>query len=105
METSSLRIDCQRGFLVALLVSFLIMLVLAFTPLSFIPMLFGVMTEGWGLTVLVLLLFGAPLGGFGLIAFSAIWTGWEAAAKAGCQLAGAWFGALIMGRLVLEFGT
>jgi|GEM_PF-3838770 len=105
METPNLRTDCQRGFLLALLVSSGVILVLAFTPLSFIPMLFGVMTEGWSLTVLVLLLLGAPLGGFGLIAISAIWTGWQSAAKAGCQLVGAWFGALFVGRLVLEFGT
>ena len=105
METSSLRTDCQHGFLLALLVSSAVMLVLAFTPLSVIPMLFGMMTEGRGLTVLVLLLLGAPLGGFGLIAFSAICTSWRSAAKAGCQLVGAWFGAVLVGRLVLEFGT
>jgi len=53
-----------RSFAKATLIYFLAMTLLAFTPLSFLPKFFSLALEGMHGVVLVLVVAGAPFGGF-----------------------------------------
>lgn len=84
-------------------ISFLLLAGLALTPLSFFPLFLSLAAEGWKGLVLVLLVAGAPFGGFLLLlilsrsgerlhntaSLAGIWTGAIAGSFAGVKLMGA----------------
>jgi len=79
----------------AFLVTFAIFAFLAFSPLQFIPMLFSLAAADWAGIALLLLILGAPFGGFlMLFLFAAVRRDYEFFWRDAAGLAGFWFGAV-----------
>lgn len=83
--------ESLKNFAIGSLGAFLVLTVLAFTPLAIIPTALSLVTESVTFLWLFLMFFGAPFGGF---IFLLIMTPRDQWISHSCGLAGIWIGAL-----------
>lgn len=80
-----------RSFAKATLIYFLVMTIIAFTPLSFLPKFFSLALEDMHSFVLVLAIAGAPFGGF---LFVLLFSGSGHRISDAASVAGFWIGTI-----------